>query len=160
MYTELFLLHRTCKQHVLLLFRYHIPRSWVYPGDNLLVLHEEIGGDPTSISILTKTGQEICAFITETDPPPPELWKPNTELVPQSPQLRLSCDKGWVINSVSFASFGTPQGSCGTFSAGACHVSVLETVKKVNWKNESKISIQFDFSDDELSSEILGSCRV
>ncbi|XP_031399214.1 beta-galactosidase 8-like [Punica granatum] len=109
---------------------YHIPRSWVHHGSNLLVLHEEIGGDPLKISILTRTGQEICAFISESDPPPPDSWKPNSELHPQSPQLRLSCDKGWLITSVSFASFGTPHGSCGSFSPGSCHVDMLETIRK------------------------------
>ncbi|OWM77616.1 hypothetical protein CDL15_Pgr017014 [Punica granatum] len=109
--------------------RYHIPRSWVHHGDNLLVLHEEIRGDHLKISILTRTWQEICAFISESDPPP-NSWKPNSELHPQSPQLQLSCNKGWLITSVSFASFGTPQGSCGTFCPGSCHVDMLETIRK------------------------------
>lgn len=122
----------------LLLLRYHIPRSWVHHGDNLLVLHEEIGGDPLNVSIVTKSGQEICAFISETDPPPPELWKPNLQLVPQSPHIRLSCEKGWRITSVSFASFGTPQGSCGTFSHGSCHVDMVDIVKKVNGRTRMK----------------------
>ncbi|XP_039044081.1 beta-galactosidase 8-like [Hibiscus syriacus] len=36
---------------------YHVPRSWVHPGENLLVVHEELGGDPTQISVLTRTSQ-------------------------------------------------------------------------------------------------------
>ncbi|KAI8555992.1 hypothetical protein RHMOL_Rhmol05G0218200 [Rhododendron molle] len=46
---------------------YHIPRPWVHPGDNLLVLHEELGGDPSRISFSTRAGQEICAHFLETD---------------------------------------------------------------------------------------------
>ncbi|GJW16761.1 beta-galactosidase 8-like protein, partial [Tanacetum coccineum] len=35
---------------------YHIPRTWVNPGENLLVLHEELGGDPSKISVMTRNG--------------------------------------------------------------------------------------------------------
>jgi beta-galactosidase len=33
---------------------YHIPPDWLHEGENLLTLFEEIGGDPTNISIVTK----------------------------------------------------------------------------------------------------------
>lgn len=35
-------------------FRYHIPRSWLKPTHNLLVIFEEIGGDVSSISIVKR----------------------------------------------------------------------------------------------------------
>ncbi|OAY82569.1 beta-galactosidase-like [Ananas comosus] len=34
---------------------YHIPRSWLNPTGNLLVVFEEWGGDPTGISLATRT---------------------------------------------------------------------------------------------------------
>ncbi|CAA0842093.1 Beta-galactosidase 1 [Striga hermonthica] len=34
---------------------YHIPRSWLKPSGNLLVVFEEWGGDPSSISLVTRT---------------------------------------------------------------------------------------------------------
>lgn len=111
--------------------RYHVPRSWINPGENLLVLHEEIGGDPSKVSVLTRTGQEICAVISEADPAPVDSWKPNSEFMPNGPQVQLSCEAGWRITSIRFASFGNPQGSCGAFAPGACHSNVVSVIEQV-----------------------------
>lgn len=109
---------------------YHIPRTWVQDGLNLLVLHEELGGDPSKISVLTRTGQEICGHVSESDLPPVDSWKLNTESIPKHPEVRLACEKGWQITSITFASYGTPQGYCGTFSQGSCHLDVLSAVEQ------------------------------
>ncbi|KAA8534846.1 hypothetical protein F0562_029938 [Nyssa sinensis] len=34
---------------------YHVPRSWLYPTGNLLVVFEEMGGDPSGISLVKRT---------------------------------------------------------------------------------------------------------
>ncbi|XP_044496487.1 beta-galactosidase 8-like [Mangifera indica] len=109
---------------------YHIPRSWVHPGKNLLVLYEELGGDPSKISVQTRTGQDICSFVSEADPPAADSWKPNSQFVSQVPEVRLTCEQGWKITSVNFASYGTTEGNCGTFSPGTCHADVLSIVEK------------------------------
>ncbi|XP_058199429.1 beta-galactosidase 6-like isoform X2 [Rhododendron vialii] len=109
---------------------YHIPRTWVHPGENLLVLHEELGGDPSRISFSTRAGQEICAHVSEFDPPPADSWKLMSEFISQTPEVRLACERGWQITSISFASFGTPTGHCGAFSPGSCHANVLLIVQK------------------------------
>ncbi|KAK0579520.1 hypothetical protein LWI29_027451 [Acer saccharum] len=109
---------------------YHIPRTWIHPGENLLVLHEELGGDPSLVSLLTRDGQDICSFVSEADPPPVDSWKPNVDFESQIPQVRLACERGWHISSINFASYGTPEGSCGTYSPGSCHVDVLSIVEK------------------------------
>ncbi|XP_039127499.1 beta-galactosidase 6-like [Dioscorea cayenensis subsp. rotundata] len=119
---------------------YHIPRSWVNPGQNLLVLHEEIGGDPSKITVVTKTGQEICAQVSELDPPPVGSWKPSADTMSKhvTPSIRLSCEQGWRINSVSFASFGNPKGQCGKFSHGTCNAEgVIPIVQKECLGHES-----------------------
>ena len=113
------------------MLRYHIPRTWVHPGENLLVLHEELGGDPLQISLLTRTGQDICSIVSEDDPPPADSWKPNLEFMSQSPEVQLTCEHGWHIAVINFASFGTPEGKCGTFTPGNCHADMLTIVKKV-----------------------------
>lgn len=96
------------------------------------MLHEEISGDPSKISLRTRIGQEICGYISETDPPPTDTWKRISSFSPHFvPQLRLSCEKGWHINSIGFSSFGTPQGSCGHFTTGSCHADMLQMVKQV-----------------------------
>ncbi|KAL6201128.1 hypothetical protein ACLB2K_024843 [Fragaria x ananassa] len=111
---------------------YHIPRTWVHDGENLLVLHEELGGDPSKISVRTRTGQEICAYVSDTDPPPANSWKPNSEFISQKPEVQLTCDQGWHITSVIFASYGTPIGSRGgvTFTVGTCHSDVLTIIEQ------------------------------
>ncbi|CAL5408724.1 unnamed protein product [Camellia sinensis] len=113
---------------------YHIPRTWVHSGENLLVLHEELGGDPSKISVLTRTGQEVCAHVSDSDPLPADAWKSNLEFVSRSPEVRLACEQGWQITSIAFASFGTPTGHCGAFSLGSCHINVLSIVEQcVHW---------------------------
>ena len=111
--------------------RYHIPRTWVHPDENLLVLHEELGGDPSKISFLTRSGQEVCSHVSEADPQPADAWKPVSEFVSQTAEVRLSCEQGWRITSITFASFRTPTGHCGAFSPGSCHISVLSIVQQV-----------------------------
>ncbi|PON48713.1 Glycoside hydrolase [Trema orientale] len=37
---------------------YHVPRSWLYPKGNLLVVFEEQGGDPSGISMMRRTIQK------------------------------------------------------------------------------------------------------
>jgi len=36
-------------------FRYHVPRSWLKPSGNLLVVFEEWGGNPTGISLVRRS---------------------------------------------------------------------------------------------------------
>ncbi|XP_016511915.1 beta-galactosidase 6-like [Nicotiana tabacum] len=103
---------------------YHVPRNWLTPGKNLLVLHEELGGDPSKISFSSRIGQNICGHVSESDPPPVDTWKPNKDLA----SLRLSCEQGWNITALNFASFGTPKGDCGAFIIGSCHLDVLSIV--------------------------------
>ncbi|KAI9197857.1 hypothetical protein LWI28_005597 [Acer negundo] len=83
------------------MLRYHIPCTWIHRGENLLVLHEELGGDPSLVSLLTRAGQDICSFVSEADPPPVDSWKPNVEFKSQIPQVRLACDRGWHISSIN-----------------------------------------------------------
>lgn len=40
---------------------------------------------------------------------------------PLRPKAHLSCAPGQKISSIKFASFGTPQGICGSFREGSCH---------------------------------------
>ncbi|KAK1260473.1 Beta-galactosidase 6 [Acorus gramineus] len=100
---------------------YHVPRSWVVDsGENLLVLHEELGGDPSKITVSTKSGHGVCAHISESDHPPIDLWEPGSGFNQSSPEVQLSCYNEWKIVSINFVSFGTPTGQCGKFSHGNC----------------------------------------
>ncbi|KAF2301046.1 hypothetical protein GH714_019578 [Hevea brasiliensis] len=47
---------------------YHVPRSWLNPTGNLLVLLEEWGGDPNGISLVRRKVDSVCADIYEWQP--------------------------------------------------------------------------------------------
>ncbi|KAL2332047.1 hypothetical protein Fmac_019628 [Flemingia macrophylla] len=101
---------------------YHVPRSWLKPSGNTLVLFEESGGDPTQISFVTKQTESLCAHVSDSHPPPVDMWNSNTESGSKvGPVLSLSCPHhNQVISSIKFASYGTPLGTCGNFYHGRC----------------------------------------
>ena len=49
---------------------YHVPRSWLKPSQNLLVIFEEIGGNPSAVSLVKRSVSAVCAEVSE--PPPSE----------------------------------------------------------------------------------------
>lgn len=81
----------------------------------MLVLFEEFGGKLDLVNIETVTVGKVCA----------NAYKGNT--------LELSCQGGRVFSQIKFASFGLPEGSCGSFKQGTCQAEdSLSVVKKVN----------------------------
>ncbi|KAI3938953.1 hypothetical protein MKW92_030529 [Papaver armeniacum] len=112
---------------------YHVPRSWVKPSGNVLVLFEELGGNPTQLSFATRQADSLCAHVSESHPPPVESWTSDAKTKANSrPVLQLECPSpNQVISSIKFASFGTPYGTCGTYGHGRCSsVKALTIVKE------------------------------
>jgi len=115
-------------------FRYHVPRSWLKPNHNLLVVFEELGGDPSKISLAKRSVSSVCADVSEYHPNVRnwhiESYGKTEEFHP--PKVHLHCSPGQTISSIKFASFGTPLGTCGNYEQGACHspssYSILEKV--------------------------------
>lgn len=103
--------------------RYHVPRSWLYPTGNLLVVFEEWGGDPHGISLVKREISSVCADIFEWQPQLVnwQLQASGKVNKPLRPKAHLRCAPGQKISSIKFASFGTPEGSCGSFREGSCH---------------------------------------
>jgi len=94
---------------------YHVPAAWITPGGKtLVVVLEEVGGDPTTIQLIKRTGGPLC------------VQGPEHPAVPYTQTL--TCSPGTYIKSVDFASFGTPKGQCGSFSLGACHSNTTASV--------------------------------
>ncbi|KDP44070.1 hypothetical protein JCGZ_05537 [Jatropha curcas] len=104
---------------------YHVPRSWVKPNGNILVLFEEVGGDPTQIAFATRQAESLCSHVSESHPQPVDMWNTDSEATKKSgPKLLLECQNpNQVISSIKFASFGTPHGTCGSFKHGQCSSS-------------------------------------
>ncbi|XP_074556908.1 beta-galactosidase 8-like [Curcuma longa] len=106
---------------------YHLPRSFIRPGQNKLVLFEEMGGDPTMISFATRQVARLCGHVSEYHPAPVRAWNTTN----RSPVLHLECPRpDQVISSVPFASFGTPYGTCGSYSHGECSSSAALAIVK------------------------------
>lgn len=104
-------------------FRYHVPRSWLHPSGNLLVVFEEWGGNPYGISLVKREVSSVCADIHEWQPTLVN-WQMETSgkvNKPLRPKAHLSCASGQKISSIKFASFGTPEGACGNYRQGSCH---------------------------------------
>ncbi|EPS60900.1 beta-galactosidase, partial [Genlisea aurea] len=112
---------------------YHLPRSWIKPTQNLVVLLEELGGDPASIKLVKRSVRSVCADVTEFHPNI-RNWQLENYGQPEAfhkPKIHLKCGSGQTISSIKFASFGTPMGTCGKFSQGPCHApSSYSTLEK------------------------------
>ncbi|XP_022981816.1 beta-galactosidase 5-like [Cucurbita maxima] len=97
---------------------YHVPRSWLKPTNNVLVLFEELGGDASKISFLRRSVTGACAEAVEHHVKNASyIIESNGE----SDSLHLQCNPGHVISAIKFASFGTPSGTCGSYQKGICH---------------------------------------
>ncbi|KAK1363522.1 Beta-galactosidase [Heracleum sosnowskyi] len=109
---------------------YHVPRSWLKPTQNSLVLFEELGGDPTKIAMVKRSVASVCADVNEYHP-----YIKNWQIESygksedfHKPKVHLRCGAGQSITSIKFASFGTPTGTCGSFQQGTCHASTSYVV--------------------------------
>ncbi|KAL7258171.1 hypothetical protein ACSBR1_004316 [Camellia fascicularis] len=101
---------------------YHVPRSWLKPSGNLLVVFEEWGGDPTGISLVGRTIERVCADIFDRQPTLKKWHMLAAGKVDKlQPKAHLWCTPGQKISKIKFASYGLPQGTCGSFREGSCH---------------------------------------
>ncbi|XP_050243381.1 beta-galactosidase 15-like [Quercus robur] len=92
---------------------YHVPRSFLRDDENTLILFEEAGGYPFDVKFQTVTVGKACA----------NAYEGNT--------LELSCQGGSAISEIKFASFGLPEGACGSFRTGSCESSnALSIIQK------------------------------
>lgn len=110
--------------------RNHIPRSFLKPSGNLLVLLEEEKGNPLGISIGTMSTTKVCGHVSSSYPPPVISWQGENQINGnrkrnhgRRPRVQLRCPRGRKISSVLFSSFGTPSGDCETYATGSCHAS-------------------------------------
>ncbi|KQK06119.2 beta-galactosidase 7 isoform X2 [Brachypodium distachyon] len=102
---------------------YHIPQHFLKNTDNLLVLVEEMGGNPLQITVNTVSITTVCSSVNELSAPPVQSQG-------KDPEVRLRCQKGKHISAVEFASYGNPAGDCRTFTIGSCHAESSESVVK------------------------------
>jgi hypothetical protein len=63
-----------------------------------------------------------------------------TQVAEQS-TATLSCPSGQVVKSITFGSYGTPTGSCPSFSQGACHASTSKSTLESLCLNKQSCSV-------------------
>lgn len=131
---------------------YHVPRSWIKPSGNILVLFEEMGGDPTQISFAARDSGSLCSQVSETHPVPVDMWTSDQKTRRKTrPTVSLECPyPNQIISSIKFASFGTPSGKCGSFSHGQCtSTRALSVVQKACLGSKScRIRVSVDMFGD------------
>uniref|UniRef100_K3XS54 Beta-galactosidase n=1 Tax=Setaria italica TaxID=4555 RepID=K3XS54_SETIT len=116
---------------------YHIPRRFLKSGDNLLVLMEEIGGDPLQITVNTVSVTRIYGSVSEFSTPS-LLSREN------HPAVHLRCQKGKRITDIEFASYGNPVEDCresGRSCHGSCHAEMSEFVVKNACQGRRKCAV-------------------
>lgn len=89
----------------------------------MLVLFEELGGDPTRITLTKTSMTSVCADMFEHHTNSKD-WHTESYGKTQPfrrPKIHLQCSPGLLISEIKFASFGTPLGTCGAFKRGTCH---------------------------------------
>ena len=130
MFSSLELLYANYEWLTFYLLRYNVPRSFLKPTGNLLVLLDEEYGNPLDISIGTVSITKVCGHVSDSQPPPLTSWKgqyPNSEKYRKHHDRRLNlqlhCPGKRKISRIVFASFGTPSGDCESYATGSCHLS-------------------------------------
>ncbi|KAJ1407398.1 Galactose-binding-like domain superfamily [Sesbania bispinosa] len=91
---------------------YHVPRSFLNNDTNTLILFEEMGGNPSNVSVQTITVGSICATAN------------------YGSTLEVNFQGGKTISEIQFASYGDPQGKCGSFQkVSGNHVTAQQWLK-------------------------------
>ncbi|XP_020398852.1 beta-galactosidase 7 isoform X1 [Zea mays] len=113
---------------------YHIPREFLNPQDNTLVLFEEMGGNPQLITVNTMSVSRVCGNVNE-------LSAPSLQYKDKEPAVDLWCPEGKHISAIEFASYGGPTGDCKKFGFGRCHAGSSESVVKQACLGKSGCSV-------------------
>ncbi|KAK9690766.1 hypothetical protein RND81_09G152900 [Saponaria officinalis] len=147
---------------------YHIPRSFLKPKDNFLVIFDEAGGNIDTVQIETVNRDVICSYVSEDMPASVYAWKrDNRDILSvvedAQPKASLKCPKDKVISHVDFASFGNPYGVCGYYLLGNCTSPNTQKIVEEHClgKDSCKIPVNRNLLDKdqkhcpEIASKIL-----
>ncbi|CAH2051537.1 unnamed protein product [Thlaspi arvense] len=113
---------------------YHIPRSFLKPKKNLLVIFEEEPNvKPELIDFIIVNRDTLCSYIGEEYTPSVRHWtRKNDQVQAISDNVHLTatlkCSGTKKISAVEFASFGNPIGTCGNFTLGSCNAPASKQV--------------------------------
>ncbi|XP_015576407.2 beta-galactosidase 16 [Ricinus communis] len=126
---------------------YNVPRSFLKPKGNLLVVLEESGGNPLQISVDTASISKICSHVTASHLTLVSSWSKRTNTdnnnsLQARPRVKLDCPSNTKISNILFASYGTPEGTCGdAYAVGMCHSSSSEAIVQKACLGQMRCSI-------------------
>ncbi|CAA0843424.1 Beta-galactosidase 3 [Striga hermonthica] len=140
---------------------YHVPRSWLKPTQNLIVIFEELGGDASRITLVKRTTSGVCANALEHNPTIANYYltegtNREQKMLHQA-KVHLRCGPGQLISKIKFASFGTPKGSCGNFQLGTCHAQNSHDIiqKMCLGKQSCKLSVSNSYFGNDPCPRVL-----
>ncbi|MFS7983632.1 putative beta-galactosidase [Helianthus anomalus] len=108
---------------------YNVPRSFLKPTGNLLVLFEEEYANPLNISLDTVSIDKVCGRVSDSHPPRVNSREVSGHYQSRpTPRVHLRCPKKQIISKIVFASHGNPSGDCENYSIGKCHSSNSQQV--------------------------------
>ncbi|KAL3721335.1 hypothetical protein ACJRO7_033776 [Eucalyptus globulus] len=111
---------------------YHVPRSWFKPSGNVLVILEEVGGDPTKVTFSKRKISTVWSY--------PDIDDDSSQY--KAPRAHLKCPDSTQISAVNFASFGNQVGSCGSYSLGDCHDPSFKSVVEKACLNKNEFTVE------------------
>ncbi|XVE95524.1 hypothetical protein REPUB_Repub02eG0104900 [Reevesia pubescens] len=133
---------------------YNVPRSFLKPAGNLLVLLEEEYGDLLRITLDSVSITKVCGHVSESHLPPVVQSKSgvnyNKDHVGR-PKVHLHCPLKRNISRIVFASFGTPSGDCENYAIGNCHLSNSRAIVEKACLGKKKCS--FRLSDQRFGGD-------
>ncbi|XP_047949824.1 beta-galactosidase 5-like isoform X1 [Salvia hispanica] len=145
---------------------YHVPRSWLQPTKNLIVLVEELGGDPSRISLVKRTTRNVCVDAYERHPMVAnyqlESESTSTKRMLHQAKVHLRCARGQTMSAITFASYGTPTGTCSSFRMGSCHAQNSQAVieKMCLGKERCKLSVSNSYFGSDPCPNVLKKLSV
>jgi hypothetical protein len=70
----------------------------------------------------------------------------------ESTNLTLTAPTGAIFDQINYASYGTPNGTCGLYSNGSCHSAISQTTCELYFLNKSEIEKNINLLFNLLST--------
>nr|GMC87505.1 beta-galactosidase 13-like [Ipomoea batatas] len=136
---------------------YHIPRPFLKPKKNLMVVFEETGGDPSSIEVVLVNRDTICGQVSDYYSATVKSWDRKGEELKQvvddvRASVQLKCLDDKVMKKIEFVSYGEfPEGVCGNYFAGNCTFPNANKIveKACLGKSQCKVPVEKSLFEEE-----------
>ncbi|XP_010437540.1 PREDICTED: beta-galactosidase 11-like [Camelina sativa] len=142
---------------------YHIPRSFLKPKKNhLVIFEEEPNVKPELMDFVIVNRDTVCSYVGENYIPSVRHWTRKQDQVQAitdnvSLTATLKCSGTKKIAAVEFASFGNPIGVCGNFTLGTCNAPISKQVVEKHCLGKAHCAIPVNKSTFEQDKK--DSCK-